>query len=168
MESPMKSHFLPHLLKDFQKQIFAASGSEKLQATITRARDEMNLGSAVIASQPFRQDADSLATHPSLRSKKQKRSAAKDGAPTLWKLLLVKREGWGNPAIRLLRLGKKTILLRSPFIKLPSNPKAAGGGFLIRPPNACQMHPKNLTNRGFHFLSQHLNYPLLDKVLFRP
>src|SRR5258708_4312990 len=157
MESPMKSHFLPHLLKDFQKQIFAANGSEKLQATITRAGDEMKLVSAVIASQPFRHDADSLATHPSLRSKKQKRSAAKHGAPTLWKLLLVKREGWGNPAIRLLRLGKKTILLRSPFIKLPSNPKAAWVGFLIRPLSACQMHQTTLTSGGFHCLASHLN-----------
>src|SRR5258708_2732118 len=35
-----------------------------------------------IVSQSFRHDAEILATHPSLRSKKQKRSSAKDGAPT--------------------------------------------------------------------------------------
>src|SRR5258708_5023981 len=43
-----------------------------------------------IASQSFRHDAEILATHPSLRSKKQKRSSAKSGAHTLWKLLSVK------------------------------------------------------------------------------
>ena len=52
-----------------------------------------------IASQSFRHDAEILATHPSLRSKKQKRSCVKDVAPTVWKVLSA-RTRKGGPHFR--------------------------------------------------------------------
>ena len=53
-----------------------------------------------IASQSFRHVAETLATHPYLRSKKQKRSSAKDrGAPTVWKVLPVRTRKRGAPGL---------------------------------------------------------------------
>src|SRR5258708_2214477 len=51
-----------------------------------------------IASQSFRRDAEIVATHPSLLEQKQKRSSAKDGAPTFRKQLSVIGENLGHPA----------------------------------------------------------------------